>query len=60
MTIDSDPFVNSAEGDFRLKADTSPIDYGRVIDGITDGYSDENPDVGAYELNGDEWNAGID
>lgn len=61
LTVASSPFVNLDDGDFRLRAGTSPIDAGRVIDDITDDVADGEPDVGAYELGGDnaDWVAGI-
>ncbi|MFC2113548.1 right-handed parallel beta-helix repeat-containing protein [Bacteroidota bacterium] len=59
LSMTSDPFVNSAEGDFRLKENTEPIDYGLVIEGITDGFKGTAPDVGAYEFGGEAWKAGI-
>ena len=45
--------------DYRLLSGTQPIDKGRVIAGVTDGYRGSAPDVGAYEL-GENWKAGID
>ena len=59
--FESDPFVNSSIGDFRLKAgSTSIIDQGREIPGITDGFKGNAPDIGAYEFEGEFWQAGID
>jgi len=61
LTISSgDPFTDLDNGDFTLKAGSAPIDYGRVIDGYTDGYIGDKPDVGAYEFGGTAWTAGID
>ncbi|AUP80573.1 right-handed parallel beta-helix repeat-containing protein [Flavivirga eckloniae] len=60
LIIDSSVFNNAAGGDFTLKAGSSPIDAGRVIAGITDGFQGTNPDAGAYEFGGDNWVAGID
>ncbi|MDU0354067.1 right-handed parallel beta-helix repeat-containing protein [Paraglaciecola aquimarina] len=55
------PFLDSENGDFRLKPNTTPVDAGRVIDDITVDVLDGKPDAGAYELNGDDanWTAGI-
>lgn len=55
-----DPFVNLNGDDFRLKSGTSPVDAGLIIEGITDGYKGNSPDVGAYEFGGKDWRAGID
>ncbi len=61
LTIASgDPFNDKDNGDFSLKAGTSPIDYGREIAGITDGHSGSAPDAGAYEYGNANWMAGID
>ncbi|WP_298370129.1 T9SS type A sorting domain-containing protein [uncultured Lutibacter sp.] len=59
LVVSADVFSSIDGGDFQLKAGTSPIDAGKVIDGITDGYTGANPDVGAYENGGDNWVAGI-
>jgi len=55
----STSFTSYSGNDFTLKAGTPAIDAGRVIDGYTDGYVGDAPDVGAYEL-GDDWVPGID
>lgn len=52
------PFTDLDAGDLTLKASSSAIDYGRVIDGITDGFVGDNPDVGAYEYGTTAWTAG--
>lgn len=57
--IDKTSFVNYASNDFKLKPNSLAVDYGRVINGITNGYRGNAPDVGAYEY-GDNWKAGID
>jgi hypothetical protein len=58
LAMSTDPFIDSAIGDFRLNAATTPIDYGRIITGITDGYVGTAPDAGAYEYGDDDWVAG--
>ncbi|MDO6809418.1 right-handed parallel beta-helix repeat-containing protein [Zobellia galactanivorans] len=59
LTVTSGVFVNAANGDFNLKSGASPIDQGKVIPGITDGFTGDHPDVGAYENGGEQWIAGI-
>lgn len=59
LTVAINPFVNSNEGDFTLKANSQPIDAGRVIENITDAYKGSAPDVGAYEHGGEKWVPGI-
>jgi len=59
LIIDSSVFNNAAGGDFTLKAGSIPIDAGRIIAGITDGFQGANPDAGAYEFGGEDWVAGI-
>lgn len=53
------PFSDSNSGDFTLKANSSPIDQGMVIEHITEGYFGTAPDVGAYEFGGENWKTGI-
>ncbi|WP_299547325.1 right-handed parallel beta-helix repeat-containing protein [Seonamhaeicola sp.] len=60
LTVTADVFVNASNGNFQLKAGASPIDQGREIAGITDGFNGAKPDVGAYENGGNNWTAGID
>ena len=55
--VDNTSFVNFANNDFKLKQGSVAIDKGRVIQGITDGFIGNNPDVGASEL-GDNWKPG--
>ena len=50
-------FVDVENFDFRLVEDAEAIDYGRIIPGITGGYTGDAPDAGAYEF-GDSWTAG--
>lgn len=58
--IDKASFVNHADNNFKLKADAKAIDYGRVIDGVTNGYKGAKPDVGAYEYGDQDWKPGVD
>jgi hypothetical protein len=61
MTSGTDPrFVNTGEGglQYRLQPDSPTIDRGAVIPGVTDGYTGNAPDVGAYEYGGTDWVAG--
>lgn len=60
LVVDNGVFSNAGTGDFSLAASSFPIDAGRIIDGITDGFIGGNPDVGAYEFGGEKWVAGID
>ena len=50
--------VDPGQFDFRPKKGSSPIDAGRVLPGINDGYVGKAPDVGAYECGGERWTAG--
>jgi hypothetical protein len=58
LATKSPRFVDQATNDFRLQTGSPAIDYGNVIQGITDGYQGAAPDVGAYESGGDSWTAG--
>lgn len=51
-------FVNPSAGNFRLQSGSRAINAGKVIPGITDGYSDSLPDIGAYEYGGADWTPG--
>ncbi|APZ45489.1 hypothetical protein BW723_03885 [Polaribacter reichenbachii] len=60
LVVSSDVFANVSQGDFTLNSDSEPIDKGREITGITDGFLGDHPDVGAYEFGGENWVAGTD
>lgn len=53
-------FSGAAHGDFRILENSTAIDYGRIITGITEGHTGVAPDAGAYEFGGTDWIAGID
>lgn len=59
----SSNFVNVALNDFRLTPSATAINQGEAVTGITAGYSDSKPDLGAYEYGGSEavsnWKAGL-
>ncbi|WAJ70383.1 right-handed parallel beta-helix repeat-containing protein [Catenovulum adriaticum] len=61
VTISTSPFVDYENGNFQLKAGTAAVDAGKIIPDFTDDVTDGKPDVGAYEINGDnaQWVAGI-
>ncbi len=56
--IDRNSFVDYKGNNFRLKSGSKAVDFGREINGITNGFKGKSPDVGAYEL-GDNWKPGI-
>ena len=60
ITTSSSSFINSSEGNFRLSSGADPIDKGKEISNITDGFIGSAPDVGAYEFGDDNWKPGID
>ena len=45
--------------DFRPHPDSALVDAGAVIDGITDGFTGDAPDQGAYEHGGEMWIPGV-
>jgi len=51
-------FVNAGAGNFQLQSNSPAINAGRVISGVTDGYSGSAPDIGAYEYGKPAWVAG--
>jgi len=54
-----DPLGERGPRDFRPKAGSPLVDAGVVIDGITDGWEGEAPDLGAYEFGGQHWTPGV-
>ena len=54
----TDPFVNSAAGDYRLKNPSAPIDYGIVVPGLVTTYTGAAPDAGAIEYGSSNLTAG--
>jgi hypothetical protein len=53
-------FVDSATNNYHIQGTSPAVDTGIVVPGITDGFVDSNPDMGAYEYNGTDWVAGCD
>ncbi|MEK4351462.1 right-handed parallel beta-helix repeat-containing protein [Paenibacillus sp. FSL R5-0475] len=51
-------FVDEANANYRLLTTSAAKDSGKVIPGITDGYTGNAPDIGAYEYGGEDWTAG--
>ncbi|MFD2332980.1 discoidin domain-containing protein [Cohnella sp. GCM10020058] len=58
ITGDGLNFANAANNNYRLNIDSTAVNMGAVIPGITDGYVDAAPDAGAYEYGGTDWTAG--
>jgi hypothetical protein len=48
-----------AKSDSRPKPDSSLVDGGRHISGVTDGFVGKALDIGAYESGVEPWNPGI-
>lgn len=55
---EASPFVDADNGDFRPRQNSILIDRGSVIDGFTNRYSGNSPDVGAYEYGRGTWQIG--
>lgn len=51
-------FWNPSSGNFRLNANSTAVDMGSFIPGITDDSIGAAPDAGAYEYGGTDWTAG--
>jgi parallel beta-helix repeat protein len=50
--IQADPrFVDAAKRDYRLRADSPAVDTGRIVSGVTNGFTGAAPDRGALERN---------
>jgi hypothetical protein len=58
LETNSPGFVNAGAGNFQLTAGSPARNAGRVISGITDGYAESAPDIGAYEFGVPAWTAG--
>lgn len=58
--VSKESFLDWDNNDFHLATGAEAVDFGRDIAGYTEGYTGAKPDVGAYELNGDDWTAGVD
>lgn len=54
------PFASTREFDFSPKEGSILINTGIVLEGITDGFAGNKPDVGAYELGVEPWVPGAD
>ncbi len=55
--VDQASFINFKADNYKLKNSAKAVDFGRVINGYTDGFKGESPDVGAYEI-GSNWVSG--
>ncbi|MEW4925597.1 T9SS type A sorting domain-containing protein [Algibacter sp. 2305UL17-15] len=53
------PFENAASGNFMPKSGSAVIDKAQVISGFTKPFKGAAPDIGAYELGGTRWTAGV-
>jgi len=57
---ETSPFISFDDRDFRPNSTSSLIDGGKEIIGITDGYTGNSPDIGAYEHDVSPWKPGAD
>lgn len=55
IQVPTSPFVSISNKDFMTTNNSSIVDQGNLIPGITDGYSGAAPDIGAYEFGGYRW-----
>ncbi|UZO81216.1 RICIN domain-containing protein [Aquimarina sp. ERC-38] len=53
------PFENVKGRNFMPRKNSAVVDKGRVIKGFSKKFKGASPDIGAYELNGTRWTAGI-
>jgi Pel9A-like, right handed beta helix region len=49
------PLVNPKAHDFRPRPNSTLVDAGQIVPGITHGYPGAAPDIGAYEVGGERW-----
>ncbi|MEM9917249.1 MAG: right-handed parallel beta-helix repeat-containing protein [Bacteroidota bacterium] len=55
LSVTESPFMDRENNDFRLKAGSSAIDYGKTVDGIELDFTGSAPDAGAFESGLDPW-----
>lgn len=58
LTVTKTCFFDVDNHDFSLAAGSPAIDKGKIIPGITDGFTGSAPDVGAYEFGKPVWQSG--
>jgi len=56
---ENSPFRDLAAADFVPRAISTPVDAGRVIMGVNEGFQGANPDIGAYESGLSPWIPGV-
>jgi hypothetical protein len=59
-TGDAPRLVDPAEDEFLPQQGSALVDSGTVLPGVTDGYSGQAPDIGAYERGEQYWRPGAD
>lgn len=60
VIVSRPPFVSVTNKDFTPRESSYVVDEGTVIEGITDGYFGDKPDIGAYEYGLTPWRPGVD
>ncbi|MFZ4895416.1 carbohydrate-binding protein [Plantibacter sp. Mn2098] len=58
VPVSSAQFTNPAAYDFTLKSTSPARNAGIPVPGVTDGYTDANPSIGAYQYGATKWTAG--
>lgn len=58
--VDRASFVDWENNNYQLKTGAKAVNFGRVIDGFTDGFVGNKPDAGAYEFGVAPFKTGID
>ncbi|WP_010177621.1 T9SS type A sorting domain-containing protein [Aquimarina agarilytica] len=58
--VDRASFVDWENNNYQLKTGAKAINFGRLIDGFTDGFVGNKPDAGAYEFGATPFKTGID
>lgn len=60
LVTTTSPFTNVTAYDFTLTSTSPAVDYGIHIPAITDGFTGNSPDAGAYEYGKPQWIPGSD
>ncbi|CDF79820.1 polysaccharide lyase (PLnc) [Formosa agariphila KMM 3901] len=59
LISETSPFVDVANQNFMPKAGSAVVDQAMIIPGFNQAYVGSAPDIGAYELGGTAWTAGV-
>ncbi|ARV16591.1 T9SS type A sorting domain-containing protein [Polaribacter sp. SA4-12] len=59
LIMSTSPFNDPSNLDFMPKIGSAVVDKAQIITGFNKPFKGSSPDIGAYELNGTQWTAGV-